>query len=134
MPIVEVFEPALCCATGVCGTDVDQALVTFSSDMTWVRTQGGDARRYNLASEPTAFVENESARRFLQLAGSDGLPLVLVDGVTVLTGAYPSREKIAEWAGVAVGAADAGHSAQLSLEPVADGGGCCGGSKASNCC
>ena len=107
MPIVEVFEPAMCCATGVCGDDVSQALVTFSADMESVRTQGGVVRRHNLASEPIAFADNEAASRLLRLAGSEGLPLVLVDGVTVLSGAYPSREKLAVWAGVAVPAAPA---------------------------
>jgi hypothetical protein len=29
---IQVFDPALCCSTGVCGVNVDQALVTFSAD------------------------------------------------------------------------------------------------------
>lgn len=33
MSRVEVFEPALCCATGICGEDVDQQLVAFSADL-----------------------------------------------------------------------------------------------------
>ena len=59
MSKVQVFEPALCCATGVCGDDVDQQLVTFSADLDFVRSRGGDVSRYNLASEPLAFAENE---------------------------------------------------------------------------
>ena len=105
--IVEVFEPALCCSTGVCGVDIDQALVTFSSDLDWLRSEGGDVRRYNLAGEPGAFAEYDVVRRFLQVAGSGGLPLVLVDGVTVMTGAYPNRERLADWAGLEVPAAPA---------------------------
>ena len=100
MTVVEVFEPALCCATGVCGEDVDQGLVTFSADMDFVRSQGGNLRRYNLASEPLAFAENEAVNGFLQVVGSKGLPLVLVDGVTAMTGGYPDRAQLAEWAGV----------------------------------
>ena len=97
---VQVFEPALCCATGVCGEDVDQELVTFSADMEFVRSRGGDVSRYNLASEPLVFAETEAVKGFLQVAGSRGLPLVLVDGVTALTGGYPDRAQLAEWAGV----------------------------------
>jgi arsenite methyltransferase len=100
MTTVEVFEPALCCATGVCGEDVDQGLVTFSADMDFVRSQGGNLRRYNLASEPLAFAENEAVKGFLQVVGSKGLPLVLVNGVTAMTGGYPDRAQLAEWAGV----------------------------------
>src|SRR5665647_565144 len=76
MSTIEVFEPALCCSTGVCGPDVDQGLVNFSADMDWFRCQGGDIHRVNLASEPGAFAASEPARQFLQVAGSGGLPPV----------------------------------------------------------
>ena len=100
MSKVEVFEPALCCATGVCGEDVDQQLVVFSADLDFVSSRGGDVTRYNLASEPSSFAENETVRAFLQVAGSSGLPLTLVDGITAMTGRYPDRNQLATWAGV----------------------------------
>ncbi|MEV6325634.1 arsenite efflux transporter metallochaperone ArsD [Nocardia sp. NPDC051787] len=101
MPIVEIFEPALCCNTGVCGPDVDQALVEFSADMDWVRRQGAAVTRYNLAGDPMAFAASDIARKFLEVAGSKGLPLVVVDGVTALTGRYPTRTQLSDWAGLA---------------------------------
>ncbi|WP_431958555.1 arsenite efflux transporter metallochaperone ArsD [Nocardia lijiangensis] len=101
MPTVEIFEPALCCNTGVCGPDVDQALVEFSADMDWARGQGAAVARYNLAGDPMAFATNDVARTFLEVAGSEGLPLVVVDGVTALTGRYPTRTQLANWAGLA---------------------------------
>ena len=132
MTVVEVFEPALCCATGVCGEDVDQGLVTFSADMDFVRSQGGNVGRYNLASEPLAFAENEAVRGFLQVIGSKGLPLVLVDGVTAMTGGYPDRTQLAEWAGVTAavtaGAVPGPGATMLGLtaaEPAV--GACCSG-------
>ena len=130
MSKIEVFEPALCCATGVCGEDVDQELVTFSADMDFVRSGGGDIARYNLASEPQAFADNEAVRAFLQVSGSAGLPLVLVDGVTAMTGRYPDRAQLATWAGLApvmpAGVTDLGMTAAGASE-----GGCCGG---GGCC
>jgi SAM-dependent methyltransferase len=140
MNTVEVFEPALCCATGVCGEDVDQGLVTFSADMDFVRSQGGNLRRYNLASEPLAFAENEAVKGFLQVAGSKGLPLVLVDGVTVMTGGYPDRAELAKWAGVtapvAAGAVRSQAGATMlgltAAGPAA--GGCCSSSEVDGCC
>lgn len=60
MSKVEVFEPALCCATGICGEDVDQRLVRFSADLDFVRSRGGDVSRYNLASAPRVFAENDT--------------------------------------------------------------------------
>ncbi|BBX68306.1 arsenite efflux transporter metallochaperone ArsD [Mycolicibacterium psychrotolerans] len=132
MSKVEVFEPALCCATGVCGENVDQQLVTFSADLDFVSGLGGDVSRYNLASEPRAFADNETVRAFLHLAGSDGLPLVLVDGVTAMTGRYPDRGQLAAWAGV-----DAPAGAiSLDIEQATDQSGCCSSdsSGGTNCC
>ncbi|MET8427803.1 arsenite efflux transporter metallochaperone ArsD [Nocardia sp. NPDC004860] len=126
MSTVEIFEPALCCSSGVCGPDVDQTLVEVSADLDWVRSRGGAVTRHNLAGDPMVFATNETARKFLELAGSEGLPLVLVDGVTVLTGRYPSRAQLATWTGIAEensGAVTAPQGA--SLLGLSDGGACC---------
>ncbi len=132
MSTIQVFEPAMCCATGVCGQDVDQALVTFSADLDWVRSLGGDVHRYNLASEPLMFAQTDATRAFLQIAGSDGLPLVLVDGVTALTGRYPDRAQLAKWARVTV-PLPAGREL---LDVTETAGGCCSPSDdtSGSCC
>ena len=132
MSKIEVFEPALCCATGVCGEDVDQALVTFSADMVFLRGRGGDIARYNLASEPQAFADNESAKAFLHVSGSAGLPLILVDGVTAMTGRYPDRAQLATWAGLDDATALTGGELGLTAATTSEGG-CCGGA-VSSCC
>ena len=129
MSKVEVFEPALCCATGVCGDDVAQELVTFSADLDFVRSRGGDVSRYNLAGEPLAFAQNEAVKAFLHVAGSDGLPLVLVDGVTAMTGRYPDRGRLAAWAGVEAPVSTGPKLLDITDTTAADG--CCGG---SGCC
>lgn len=155
MNTIQVFEPALCCATGVCGEDVDQSLVTFSADLDFVRSQGGDIRRYNLASEPLAFAETEAVKGFLQVVGSKGLPLVLVNGIAAMTGGYPDRARLAEWAGLSVPAEGGGAQAPagtrmlgLSAAGAASGvsgtspgqrpqtEGCCSGSSSetAGCC
>jgi len=136
MSTIEVFEPALCCSTGVCGGDVDQALVTFSADLDWVRSQGGDITRFNLASEPIAFTQREPVTAFLQIAGSEGLPLVLVDGVTAQTGRYPDRAQLAKWAGLPApesAAAPTGITL-LGLADAAAADSCCGDDASSTCC
>jgi hypothetical protein len=37
---LEVFDPPLCCPTGVCGPSVDPDLVRFSADLAWLSEQG----------------------------------------------------------------------------------------------
>lgn len=130
MPTIAVFEPALCCNTGVCGEDVDQNLVTFTADMAWLLDQGASITRHNLANDPLAFAHNEAVKSFLEIAGSAGLPLVSVDGVTVATGRYPTRVELAHWAGLESSAVIPSGAVNLGLN---DGGesSCCGD---SGCC
>lgn len=100
MSSVHVYEPALCCNTGVCGEDVDQSLVEFTADLNHLVGQGADIARHNLANDPLAFASQDSVRTFLEVAGSEGLPLTTVDGVTVLTGAYPTRDQLLRYTGL----------------------------------
>ncbi|MCB1987416.1 MAG: arsenite efflux transporter metallochaperone ArsD [Burkholderiaceae bacterium] len=105
MTTIQIFDPALCCSSGVCGTDVDQNLVNFSADADWARQNGVQLERFNLAQQPMAFAENAPVKAFLERAGQEALPLTLVDGQVVLAGRYPSRADLARWAGLAVPAA-----------------------------
>ncbi|WP_313675131.1 arsenite efflux transporter metallochaperone ArsD [Mycolicibacterium sp.] len=130
MSTIAVFEPALCCNTGVCGEDVDQNLVTFTADLAWLLEQGASITRHNLANDPLAFAHNEAVKSFLEIAGSAGLPLVLVDGVTVATGRYPGRAELARWAGMDSPAEVPAGAISLGLSESQESS-CCGD---SGCC
>ena len=111
MTSIQVFDPAMCCSTGVCGIDVDQSLVTFSADIEWARQHGAQIERFNLAQQPMAFADNAAVRGYLERSGQDALPLILVDGEVALAGRYPRRAELARWAGISalpVAAASAG--------------------------
>ena len=130
MPTIAVYEPALCCNTGVCGEDLDQNLVSFTADMAWLLGQGASITRHNLANDPMSFARNESVKRFLEVAGSAGLPLVLVDDVTVATGRYPTRAELAGWAGLDSSSAIPSGAITLGLSEsgqssCCDESGCC---------
>ena len=131
MPTIRVFEPALCCNTGVCGEDVDPALVTFTADLAALREAGADIERHNLANDPTAFAADPRVKAFLQVAGSAGLPLTLVDGVTVATGTYPSREQLLTYAGLNPTVVAPAGATQITMVAADDEGGCCG---TGGCC
>ena len=101
MKTIQVFDPALCCSSGVCGVEVDQQLVDFAADVKWLQQRGGTLERYNLAQQPLEFAGNATVAGFLQRSGQEGLPLILVDGEIALTGRYPTRAELARWAGLA---------------------------------
>lgn len=66
MKTIQVFDPALCCSTGVCGVDVDQQWVSFSADVDWAKQQGAQIERFNLAQQPMIFAENALVKNFLE--------------------------------------------------------------------
>ena len=95
MKKLEVFDPAMCCSTGVCGVDVDPVLAQFSADLKWVEEHGIAVERHNLGQEPQAFVANPSVVREME-GGMDRLPILAVDGHIISTGMYPSRVQLAQ--------------------------------------
>ncbi|TVQ06276.1 MAG: arsenical resistance operon transcriptional repressor ArsD [Leptolyngbya sp. DLM2.Bin27] len=119
MKTIQVYDPALCCNTGVCGADVDQALVSFSADVDWAKQAGVQIERFNLAQQPLAFAENPVVKSALETTGEAALPLVLGDGEMLLSGRYPTRKELGAWLGVAPSPA---------AEPQPKTSGCCGSS------
>jgi hypothetical protein len=92
---LEVYDPAMCCSTGVCGPEVDPQLVSFAADAHWLEAAGVTVRRFNLSQEPTAFMANALVRRTLQSDGVSCLPLGVLEGEVVFSGAYPDRAALA---------------------------------------
>ena len=120
MPVtIRVFDPAMCCSTGVCGPSVDPDLPRFAADLAWLQAQGITVERYNLSSEPAAFATTPVVKEALTARGNDVLPLVLVDDRIAVEGTYPSRETLAALAGVVVHTPASASPATGCCEPRA---------------
>ena len=93
---IEIYDPAMCCSTGVCGPSVDPELVRIQETLRQIQKHAPDVhvQRYGLSSEPQAFVANTSVAELLKSEGPECLPLVYVDGVLVCKGSYPTNEQI----------------------------------------
>jgi len=111
---LSVFDPAMCCSTGICGTDVDPQLIRFSSDLEWLRAQGVVVERFNLAQEPGEFIAAPLVKAALEDTGNSALQIFLVDGRLVMSGTYPTHNQLAAWTGA---------SAEVAAPKS---GGCCG--------
>lgn len=107
---LRVFDPALCCATGVCGPSVDAELARFAADVAWLQKQGVAVERFNLSQQPGAFADTPAVKEALE-RGAEVLPLVLVGDRIAVEGAYPSRETLAALAGVVIKREDAAPAA-----------------------
>ncbi len=126
MTTLTVYDPAMCCSTGICGADVDQRLVDFAADLDWLKSEGVEVKRINISNEPMEFATNPKVKAVLDSDGVEGLPVVLADDETRSQGRYPNRAELAGWAGVAF------------AETEAKSSGCCGSSDnsevSSGCC
>jgi len=101
MKTIQIFDPARCCSTGVCGVDIDQALIEFAADVDWLRKQGVSVERFNLAQQPQAFAAHAAIGELLRSHGEAVLPAILADGeVMHCAFPYPSRDQLAQWAGL----------------------------------
>ncbi len=122
MKSIQVFDKPMCCSTGVCGPQVNPVLPRFAADLDWLKSQGHQVERFNLAQQPMAFIENKMVHQLLGSEGTDCLPLILVDGKIVSRKDYPSRETLADWVRIKVA---------KPILPVSSGGECCG---STGCC
>ena len=126
----QIFDPPMCCSTGISGPGVDPALVEFTADLDWLKRQGIEVERYNLSQQTQAFVSNATVSEALKKDGNNCLPLILIDGNIVLRGAYPKRGELTELAGLeSIRSAPANASAKSlkftvkQAEPASSG--CC---------
>ena len=89
-----MYDPAMCCSTGVCGPGVDPALLQVARDLRWLESRGVSVQRFGLAQEPAAFAVNQRVGGLLQAFGEEALPATIVNGKVLVHGRYPSRDEL----------------------------------------
>lgn len=121
MKSIEIFDPAMCCSTGVCGPSVDKNLLRMATLLDALKNMGIEVKRYNLSSEPQAFTRNKTISQLLRDKGTDILPVTLLDGKVVVTGHYPTTAQMSEWT-----EKDLSYLPVLPSSQKDEGGCCCG--------
>lgn len=116
MTKVTIYDPAMCCDTGVCGPVVDPKLTAVAAAVFSLEKKGYDVKRFNLGTDPAAFVENTTVNALLFEKGVDSLPVVLVDGKVVKTGDYPTVQEFADWFKVEASELQTAKQPGLSLD------------------
>lgn len=116
MKKIQIFDPAMCCTTGVCGPSIDPELMRVATVISSLQENGVDIKRYGLASEPQEFIANKIINTILQEEGADLLPITLVDGEVAKTKEYPTNEELNKWLGIEI----------KTKQPEQKGDCCCG--------
>jgi hypothetical protein len=93
---IQIFDPAMCCSTGVCGPSIDPELVRIQESLRQIRilAPAVEIERSGLTSDPTAFCTNSAVAELLELEGPDCLPLVYVNGELISKRRYPGNEQL----------------------------------------
>jgi hypothetical protein len=126
MTHIEVFDPPMCCSSGVCGPSVDPRLAAFAADVEWLTARGVTISRHNLSQNPQPFVSNTRVLDLMQREGPSCLPIVLVNGEELGHGVYPGREALARAAGLVAGASQTKPRVRMSAdERCTSGSECC---------
>ncbi|MDA8228816.1 MAG: arsenite efflux transporter metallochaperone ArsD [Desulfitobacterium hafniense] len=128
MKKMQIFEPALCCSTGVCGVSVDPELLRISTVLSTLKSNGVEVDRFNLSSAPEEFINNKVVSEFLNNDGVEDLPITLLDGEIKIVGRYPTNIELVQLLNVPISflgqqpkAADKKRAGGCDCS----GGGCC---------
>jgi len=97
MKQLEIFDPAMCCSTGVCGPSIDPELMRMATTIHALREKGIVIKRHGLSTEPQDFISNKTMNELLQKEGVDILPVTLIENRIVKTKTYPNNEELSKW-------------------------------------
>ena len=93
-PEVEIFDPPMCCPTGMCGPTIDQTLLDLNEMIQALQAQGVSVARYQMTSHPNAFLNNAEVMKIVLEKQMEALPITVVQGKVIKTQAYPSLEEV----------------------------------------
>lgn len=120
-----IFDPAMCCSTGVCGPGVDPELLRVSTVLNHLKNNGVLVERYNLSNNPQAFVDNKVINELLNSEGIDILPVIMIDGKVVKTKGYPTNEEFCSLLEISESYLKANIQLKTKSSECGCKGGCC---------
>lgn len=91
---VEMFDPPMCCPTGLCGPALDQTLLDVNDMVLSLQRENLRVERYQMTSNPNAFLGNAEVMKLVREKQMEALPIVVVRGKLIKTGEYPTLVEI----------------------------------------
>ncbi len=123
MKKIKIYEPAMCCSTGLCGVGVDPELLRISTTLNTLQKKGIIVERYNLSNSPQEFVANEVVNGLIQTEGVEILPVTVVDGQVKITKRYPTNQEFITL--LEISGEDLGIKESKQVDNCGCKGGCC---------
>ena len=92
--VVELFDPPMCCPTGLCGPTLDQTLLDVNEMILSLQAEGLAVARYQMTGQPQAFLSNPDVMRLVREKQMAALPITIVRGQVVKVGEYPTLAEV----------------------------------------
>jgi hypothetical protein len=92
--LVELFDPPMCCPTGLCGPTLDQTLLDVSDMILALKAQNIRIERYQMTSHPHNFLSNAEVMGLVRERQMEALPITVVQGQVIKSGAYPTLAEV----------------------------------------
>ena len=91
---IEIFDPPMCCPTGLCGPTIDQELLDISEMFHHLQDQGYRIERYQMTTHPGKFTGNPAVMQLIREKQMAALPITIIRGNVVADGYYLKRNEI----------------------------------------
>lgn len=98
--IIEIYDPPMCCPSGLCGPEIDPALLDINEAILKIKKEFDgkvNVERYLLSQQGPKFMQQPEVMKRLQLHGVEILPLTLIDGKVVKEKSYPSLNELKDY-------------------------------------
>jgi hypothetical protein len=93
---IEIFDPPMCCPTGLCGPSIDQELLDVTEMIQNLRDEGYHVVRYQMTTHPGKFTGNPEVMQLIREKQMAALPITILHGKVIAEGYYPKFNEI--WA------------------------------------
>jgi len=87
---INIYEPPICCPTGVCGPEPDKVLIDFQNTVNALTKHGYKVNRYAINQQPLEFTKSGKIKNMIKDKGIKILPVTLVDDAIIKTESYPN--------------------------------------------
>lgn len=97
---IEIFDPPMCCPTGLCGPSIDPALLDVHEAILKVTAEFSGRvhiERYLLGQQPQKFAQQPEVIARLKAHGVPVLPITLLNGRVVKEREYPTYSALRAW-------------------------------------
>jgi len=94
---VEIFDPPMCCPSGLCGPSVDPALLDINEAILKLKKEydGKVAiERYLLSQQGQKFMQVPEVLALLKREGVSALPVTMVNGKIFKQKSYPTYDEL----------------------------------------